>query len=146
MSPREKATTAALLTVLAALLLVGLVSGTILRHAVQVLPVLLVTGVIAAQPAWSRFAAMPIFTFWFCIMLLIWSYLLGWVNVIGGRFTPAEIGLTVVIGLACVAGLAATARGTGRSRAWAGAAAFMTSAALQVGAMWLSLQPALSTR
>jgi hypothetical protein len=143
---REKATTAALLTVLAALLLVGVVSGTILRHAVQVLPVLLATVVIVAGPAWSRFAAMPIFAFWLGIMLLIWSYLLGLSNVIGGQFTPAEVGLTVVIGLACVAGLAATAGGTGRPRGWAGVAAFLIFGALQVGIMWLSLQPALATR
>jgi hypothetical protein len=60
--------------------------------------------------------------------------------------TPAEVGLTVVIGLACVAGLAATAGGTGRPRGWAGVAAFLIFGALQVGIMWLSLQPALATR
>ncbi|OFW07061.1 MAG: hypothetical protein A3H96_13655 [Acidobacteria bacterium RIFCSPLOWO2_02_FULL_67_36] len=146
MTSREKATTAAMLTVLVALLLVGLASGTIIRHAVQVVPVLLATVVVVARPAWSRFAAMPVFAFWLFIMLLIWSYLLGLANVITGQFTPAEVGLTVVIGLACVAGLAASARETRRSPVWACVAAFVIFGALQVGAMWLSLQPALAIR
>ena len=135
-----------MLTMLVALLLVGLVSGTILRHAVQVLPVLLAAVVVVMQPAWSRFAAMPVFAFWLFIMLLIWLYLLGLANVITGTFPPVEIILTVVIGLACVAGLAASARKTTRSAGWSGAAAFLIFGALQVGAMWLSLQPVLASR
>jgi hypothetical protein len=146
MTSREKATTAAMITVLVALLLVGMVSGTIIRHTVQVVPVLLATVVIMAQPGWSRFAVMPVFAFWLFIMLLIWSYLLGLANVITGQFTPAEVGLTVVIGLACVAGLAASASATRRSPVWAGVAAFVIFGALQVGAMWLSLQPAFAVR
>jgi len=146
MTPREKVSAVAMLTMLVALLLVGLVSGTILRHAVQVLPVLLAAVVVVMQPAWSRFAAMPVFAFWLFIMLLIWLYLLGLANVITGTFPPVEIILTVVIGLACVAGLAASARKTTRSAGWSGAAAFLIFGALQVGAMWLSLQPVLASR
>ena len=146
MTPREKVSTGAMLTVLVALLLVGLVSGTILRHAVQVLPVLLAAVVVVMQPAWSRFAAMPVFAFWLFIMLLIWLHLLGLANVITGTFAPAEVVLTVVIGLACVAGLATSARRTTRSAGWSGVAAFLMFGALQVGAMWLSLQPVLANR
>jgi len=89
---------------------------------------------------------MPVFAFWLLIMLLIWLYLLGWANLITGEFTPAEVILTVVIGLACVAGLAASVRETTRSAGWSGAVAFLMFGALQVGAMWLSLQPALANR
>jgi hypothetical protein len=135
-----------MLTVLVALFLVGLVSGTVLRHTVQVLPVLAATVAIVVQPAWSRFAAMPVFAFWLVIMLLIWLYLLGLANVITGQFTAAEVGLTVVIGLACVAGLAASARKTTRSAPWSGLAAFLVFGALQVGGMWLSLQPGFASR
>jgi hypothetical protein len=135
-----------LLAVLVALLLVGLVSGTIIRHAVQVLPVLVASLVVVLRAAWSRFAAMPVFAFWLFIMLLIWLYLLDLARVITGQFSPAEIGLTVVIGIACVVGLGATAREPTRSQWWAGVAAFLLFGALQVGAMWLSLQPALASR
>lgn len=146
MTPHEKISAAALLTVLVGLLLVGLVSGTIIRHAVQVLPVLVASLVVVLRPAWSRFAAIPIFAFWLFIMLLIWLYLLGLASVVTGQFTPPEVGLTVVIGFACVVGLGASARTSTRSNWWAGVAAFLMFGALQVGAMWLSLQPALASR
>lgn len=146
MTRHERITAAALLTVLVGLLIVGLVSGTPIRHAVQVLPVLVASLVVVRRPAWSRFAALSVLAFWLFIMLLIWLYLLGLANVITGQFTSAEVGLTVVIGLACVAGLAASAPKTTRSAGWAGVAAFLMFGALQVGAMWLSLQPALANR
>ena len=146
MTPHERISTAALLTVLVSLLLVGLVSGTMIRHAVQVLPVLAAGLVVVLRLAWSRFAAMPVFAFWLFITILIWLYLLGLASVVTGRFSPAEVGLTVVIGMACVAGLGATARGPTRSHWRAGVAAFLLFGALQVGAMWLSLQPALASR
>jgi hypothetical protein len=132
-----------MLTVVIALLLVGVVSGTILRHAVQVTPALVATVVVVRQPVWSRFAAIAVFAFWLLIMLLIWLYLLGLANVITGRFTLVEVILTIVIGLACVAGLAVT---VGRPVRWSGLFACVMSGALQVGAMWLSLQPALANR
>lgn len=146
MTSRDKTTTAAMLTVLVALLLVGLASGTIIRHAVQGLPALLAAVVMVVQPAWARVAAMPVFVFWLFIMLLIWLYLLGLANVITGQFTPAEIGLTIVIGVASAVGLVTLARETRRKPVWAGVAAVVGFGALQVGAMWLSLQPALASR
>jgi hypothetical protein len=146
MTPRERTSAAALLTVIVALLLVGLVSGTILRHVVQVLPVVVATVVVVLRPAWSRFAAMPVFAFWLFIMVLIWLYLLGLANVITGQFAPAEVGLTVVIGLACGVGLGAAVRQPTRSHWWAGVVAFLMSGAFQIAAMWLSLQPTFASR
>ena len=146
MTPREKTSAAALITVIVSLLLVGLVSGTILRHVVQVLPVVAAAVVVVLRPAWSRFAAMPLFAFWLFIMTLIWLFLLGLSNVGSGHYTPAEVGLTVVIGLACVVGLGAAVRQPTRSPWWAGVLAFLVSGAFQVGAMWLSLQPTIASR
>jgi len=117
-----------------------------IRHAVQVLPVLAAGLVVVLRLAWSRFAAMPVFAFWLFIMLLIWLFLLGLASVVTGRFSPAEVGLTVVIGMACVAGLGATARAPTRSHWRSGVTALLSFGALQVGAMWLSLQPALASR
>jgi hypothetical protein len=146
MAVHERITAVVLFTVVVALLLVGLVSGTIWRHVVQVLPVFVAGLVAMRRPGWSRFAAMPVFVFWLFIMLLIWLYLLGLANVITGKFTPPEVVLTAVVGIACVVGLGASVRRSAPSRWWTGLAAFVVFGALQVGAMWLSLQPALATR
>ena len=146
MTRNERVSAAALLTVLVALLLVGLVSGTIIRHAVQVPPVLVAGVIVVLHPAWSRFAAMPVFAFWLFIMLLIWLYLLGLSSVITGQFTPAEVSLTVVVGLACVVGLGASARKSTRPNWWTRVAVFLMFGTLQVGAMWLSLLPAFASR
>jgi len=141
-------TAIALLAILVALLLIGLVSGTIIRHTVQVAPVLAASFVVIRRPPWGRLAALPIFCFWLFIMLLIWLYLLGLASVITGDFTVAEIVLTIAIGVACVVGLRASARSSSSTRSglWSGVAAFLVFGALQIGAMWLSLQPALATR
>jgi len=146
MARHEQLQAAALLAVLMALLLVGVVSGTIVRHLVQVLPVLVAALVVLFRPSWSGFAAAPVFAFWLFIMLLIWLYLLGLATVVSGHFTPVEIGLTVVIGLASCLGLGASLRRTRVANWRAGAAVFLMSGALQVGAMWLSLQPAIAGR
>jgi hypothetical protein len=135
-----------MLLVLVSLLLVGVVSGTIIRHAIQVLPVLFAGVAIMVDPSWGRFAPIPVLAFWLFIMLLIWLFLLGLANVITGQFSPAEVSLTVAIGLASAVGLAASARGTRHSRWPAAVATLLIFGALQIGAMWLSLQPAFSSR
>ena len=141
-----KALVFALLAIAVALLLVGLVSGTIIRHLVQLAPVLVAGAVALRRPAWGRFAAIPVFVFWLLIMVLIWLHLLDLAHVITGQFKPAEVVLTVVIGLACVVGLGVAAR-TSTAASWPSkVAAFIVFSALQVAAMWLSLQPVFATR
>ena len=141
-----KALVFALLAIAVALLLVGLVSGTIIRHLVQLAPVLVAGAVALRRPAWGRFAAIPVFVFWLLIMVLIWLHLLDLAHVITGQFKPAEVVLTVVIGLACVVGLGMAARKSPGASWRSGVAAFLLFSALQVGAMWLSLQPLFATR
>ena len=46
-----------------ALLLVGVVSGTLLRHVVQILPLGLTAAILTRRPAWGAYAALPIFGF-----------------------------------------------------------------------------------
>ena len=142
----ETVAAAALTTIIVALGLVGLVSGTILRHAVQVTPILVASLVVMLRPGLGRYAAFAIFSFWFFIMVLIWLYLLGLARVVTGQFSAAEIALTMVVGFACLVGFPAAARMTSRIAWWAGLAGFAMFGALQVGAMWLSLQPAFATR
>jgi hypothetical protein len=135
---------AALVVLAVSLLLVGVVSGTVVRHAVQVVPAVIVLGL--GRRGWPRFAAMAVFAFWLLIMVLIWLYLLGITAVISGHFSAVEIVLTVVIGLASVVGIAAALRVTDASRWPVRLVAFVGGAALQVGAMCLSFHPAIATR
>jgi hypothetical protein len=139
---------ACLVALVVGLLLVGVVSGTPLRHVLQAAPAL---ALLAARSrsrarAWTSFAALAVFVFWLAIMSLIWLYLLGLAQIVSGHFTRVEIALTLVIGGAAAAGLVAALRVREPSSWPARGAAFLLAAGLQVGAMWLSLQPSFATR
>ena len=134
----------ALVGVIVSLLLVGVVSGTPVRHAIQVAPAIVALVAVARRASWSSHAALAVFVFWIAIMALIWLWLLGLASIVTGEFTPVEIGLTLAVGVACVAGILATAR-TGAAGAIRLALSFTGFALLQVGAMWLSLRPAISS-
>lgn len=99
------------------LILVGLVSGTLLRHLVQILPLAVTLRLVwrSASPV-GAYAAVGLFTFWFAIMVLIWLYLLGVSDIASGSFTPIEILLTVAIASSCLVGTLAAVR-AGRSLA-----------------------------
>jgi hypothetical protein len=75
-------------------------------------------------------------------MIVIWLFLLGIARMISGTFSGAEIILTVIIGLSSVAGLVAAGFSISRSGWQRGIASFVICAALQFGAMWLSMQEA----
>ena len=137
---------AVLIGVVAALLVVGVVSHTPLRHCVQVAPGIAVLGLQHFRREAARFAALAIFVFWLSMMVLIWLFLLGIARVVTGHFTPVEIALTIVIGLASAIGIVAATRADGTSRWPARIAAFVAGAACQVGATWLSIQPMLANR
>jgi hypothetical protein len=136
----------ALVGVLLPLLLVGLASGTILRHLLQVLPVGLALVPVLRRRSWGPCAAVPLFLFWLLIMLTIWLWLLGLARITSGHFTPAEVVLTVIIAVSCIGGLVGAVRCRPTPRLWAGIAVFLLFAALQIGAMWLSLQEPVARR
>lgn len=145
MSPDSRAGAGALLLLILALLGVGVVSSTPLRHLIQALPAALALVPAIRGASWAKYAAIPIFAFWLLIMGLIWLYLLGLARIVTGRFTSAEIVLTFAIGLASLGGLAAALRASSSASVAARvAAAAAVSAALQIGAMWLSLRPIFS--
>ena len=141
-----RVTTAALTAVVVSLLIVGVVSGTMLSHVVQVAPVVAAIVAQVLRPQWSRPASIPLFVFWLFIMSLIWLFLLGVARIVTGHFTPIEIALTLVIGIACLAGLGSAVRSESRLPVWTGLALGAFFGALQIGAMWLSLQPAFANR
>ena len=127
--------------VIAGLLAVGLVSGTLVRHVIQVAPAALALAVVAGGSPYGRAAALPIVTFWAGLMVTIWLFLLGLHQMIGGRFTRVEIALTLAIAAACLAGLLGGAQPTANTSGAQRVAAALASALLQLAAFWASLQP-----
>ena len=122
------------------LLIVGVVSQTLLRHIVQVTPLILALIVAGRSPAGAS-AAAPLFAFWLLVMLGIWSFLLGIARVFPGRFTLPEIALTIVIAIASLAGLVAAYRRGTTAAMPKRIATIAVFAFLQYAAMWISTQP-----
>ena len=99
-----------LASMIVALLLVGIVSDTFLRQAIQIGPLVLALGVGALRPRLRVAAALPLFTLWLFIMSGIWIgglwlILLGIAPSFTGRFSPINMTLTILIGLASITGL-----------------------------------------
>jgi hypothetical protein len=101
---KSRAVSGPLLLVSLALLAVGFVSHTPVRHLIQILPLLIALAGAVRGARWAAGAAHPMFVFWLLLMTLIWCTLLGLPSLITGQFTPAEIALTLVIGVSCVWG------------------------------------------
>ena len=135
------------LAILIALYVVGAVSVTpgSLRHEVQRCPWFpIVAGFQRKEMA--KWAALPCMMFWLTIMVFIWLFLLGWAHIVSGRFSPAEIVMTMVVGVATVVGITACARWRTSMRGSVAAVIFLVSAALQVLAFRLSLFPYIAQR
>jgi hypothetical protein len=88
-----------------ALIAVGVVSNTLTRHLIQIIPLVLVLMASLTRRKWVVFAAFPLFIFWLLIMLFIWLYLLKIATITRGHFTVPEILMTIVIGVCCVYGI-----------------------------------------
>ena len=129
-----------------ALLLVGVVSGTFLRHIVQILPIVVVASVLTRRPVWGAYAACPIFLFWIVIVVLIWLFLLGLSRVASGHYPAIEVVSTFFMAGFSIAGvvrcipLGRPLRPIGR------ALAVILFAVTQVGAMWVSLLKPIANR
>jgi hypothetical protein len=142
-SKLDRSSAWALTGVIASMLLVGVVSGTLIRHIIQIAPAIAVLGLLIFRgPGWTPVA---IFGFWLFLMTLIWLFLLGIARVVSGTFSPAEITLTITVGISCLWGLISSGSAF-RERWLAGSAAFLLTLGFQVGAMWLSFQPAFAHR
>jgi hypothetical protein len=99
-SPARRLVVGSLIGLALALLLVGLVSGTVLRHIVQIVPIMVVLAVVRRRPDWGAYAAIPIFVFWIFIVVLIWLFLLGLSRIANGHYTPIEV-LSTFLMMAC---------------------------------------------
>jgi hypothetical protein len=135
-----------LAVVAGSLVVVGIVSNTMLRHLVQIVPLVVALALLVRRSDWGPSAAVPLFAFWFLVMGAIWLLLLGLARIVSGRFTPAEVTLTVIIGVASLLGLATASRRGASIPFAAHIATIVGFAILQFVAMWLSLQPMVASR
>ncbi len=109
-----------LLTAAAALLVVGAVSHTLVRHLVQIVP-LVAVACLPLDRAWATGAALGVLIHWIGIMVLIWLYLAHVSNIAGGDYTPAEVAMTVVVAAAGAVGVARALPGARGATGVAGA-------------------------
>jgi hypothetical protein len=143
--PPDRVVAIWLAVVAAALLLVGVVSDTVLRHVVQIAP-LGIALALPGRPGWRVNAAAPLLAFWLLVMGAIWLFFLGLARIVSGTFTATEIVLTIVIGTASLLGLIAVrrcepVRGTGTRIVFV-----VTFALMQFAALALSTHPSIAGR
>ncbi len=84
---------------------------------------------------------MPVFLFWFVIMLLIWLFLLGIARIASGHYSPTEIVLTLVMAIACLAGFVPAVRMLPPGRRCRGIALAVGFFVFQYCALWLTYLP-----
>ena len=93
-----------------ALMCVGVVSRTIVRHIVQAIPAVIALTLVARTSPLGPSASAPICTFWLGVMINIWLFILGIARIFSGTFSTVEIVLTIVIAAASAAGILAIVR------------------------------------
>jgi len=87
------------------LLLVGVESGTVGRHLVQIIPIISVIPVVTGEDEHGKAAAIGVLLFWLITMLLIWLHILNIAHALTGTFTTVEIILTVLIAAVSLLGI-----------------------------------------
>jgi hypothetical protein len=144
MSNTSRLIAVSLVGVILGLLAVGVVSGTPVRHIIQILPATLALALVIQRVPWAFYAALPVFVFWFLVMVAIWLFLLDLARIITGHFSSAEVALTLVVGVSCLCGLSQTFRTQQIVSRVTGTTWAIVFTALQVGALWASLRPAFA--
>ena len=129
-----------------ALMVVGVVSGTVLRHVVQIVPVLLAAAFVSWRPAIGAYAALPIFIFWILIVILIWLFLAGLSRIANGHYTATEILSTVVMAVCCGYGVFRAIPSGRPASIAARVVTFIAFAALQFAAMLISFSRSIANR
>lgn len=94
-----------LLAVAILLLVVGIESGTIARHIIQIIPIVTVVPVAFRDREHGLPPALAVLLFWFIVMVLIWLHLMNVTHILQGTFTTLEIIITLMIALMCLVGI-----------------------------------------
>jgi hypothetical protein len=135
-----------LILVAALVLGVGIPNHMVLRHVIQTLPLWLAIVLGARRSNVTGWVSLPLFTFWFALMALIWAYLLGLSRLLSGNFTTWEITMTVLVGIACVLGIAAFFRSRSALSIGGRLAVFVLLAGVQFACFRVSFLPAIAHR
>ena len=128
----------------ASLIGVGLASGTLLRHLIQIAPILAAAALALWRSRLGAAAAVPIFVVWIAIPVMIWMFLLHIATFVRGTFTPVEVFLTVVMAASSITGGVAAVRSLRGARLAASAALVLLFGALQLEAMRISFRPSFA--
>ena len=132
------------LLLIVALYIVGIVSHGVVRHIVQTAPVWPAAVLGMRRSVWSKWTALPCFSFWLFLVGLIWLFLLGWAHIVSGSFTTIEIAMTLVVGFCSVAGLVLAVKIKTDIQAPGALAVFLGILILQLLAFRISLLPAIA--
>lgn len=141
MSANAQLTAICLGAITLSLLLVGVVSSTLLRHAVQVIPLVLALVAVARRNDWARALALPVFLFWLLIDLAIWLFLLGIARIASGHYSPTEVTLTVLMAVAGIVGFMPAVRMLPPQRRVQGIALAFGFFVFQYGVLWFTYLP-----
>ena len=87
------------------LLAIGVISDTLIRHVVQVVPLLVIAGLVIRSMPLVPYVAVGLCAFWLVVMALIWLYLLQVSGIGSGTYSSGEIALTFVIAVFAVLGI-----------------------------------------
>lgn len=133
------------LTMIAALIVVGIDSGGIVRHILQTLPVWVAVVLGLRRSPLAKWAAIPVFLFWLVLMTLIWLYVLGLSTIANGTYDAVELSMTIVVAIAAIAGIAVAIFAPGGARRGTATMLFLAISAVQIGLMAVSLRPPISS-
>lgn len=125
---------------------VGLVSGLVLHHFVQTLP--LWVGVVLGfrRSLATGWVGLPLFLFWLVLMGFIWLQLLGIARFLTMHFSPLEIGMTIVVGIGSVVGIVMFWRLKSTVSSTSAGVLFITIAAMQWLCFRAGFWPAIALR
>ena len=112
------------LAIILALYVVGTVSHGVIRHIVQTAPIWPAVWLGTKRSEWAKWAAFPSYIFWLVLMVIIWTFLLGWTHIIRGTFSPTEITMTIIIAIASAVGIV-TALKSRTAVGWLGGTAIL---------------------
>src|SRR5471030_783769 len=94
-----------IIVIVLALLVVGMVSNTLLRHLIQVIPLTVPLIFIFYKRQWIFLVSVPLMVLWLLVMIFIWLFLLKIARIVHGHFSPTEIAMTILIGIFCLYGI-----------------------------------------
>jgi hypothetical protein len=133
-----------LIGIILALFVVGLDSGTLIRHIIQIIPIVITLILVARRIWWTTFASLAIFIFWFIVMCIIWMHLLNIAHIVHGQFTLTQIIMTIVMAVCGVLGAVSSIRNTVRRNRLILSLMLILFLSIQFFAIWLSMRPSIA--